>query len=76
MATVEYETVTFQLPKAAMAYLRFKAELNKIKVERQLQIEVMDVQNAEFEDMHAKEFLELTEFNQALSVIRGGEKRK
>jgi hypothetical protein len=29
----DFETVTIQLPKAALAYIRFKAELNKVSVE-------------------------------------------
>jgi hypothetical protein len=65
------ETVTIQLPKSALAYIRFKAELNKVSIEKQLQLEVMDIQNAEFEDMHhAYEYLELSSFKQAYASIR------
>ncbi len=66
----EYETVTIQLPKTLMAYTRFKAELHKITPERQLQSDLMDVSNAEFEDMHAHEYLELSSFQQAYFEIR------
>ena len=70
MANIEYETVSIQLPKAAMAYVRFKAELNQVSVEKQLQLELMDIQNAEFEDMHASEYLELSSFKQAYAELR------
>ena len=70
MANKEFETVTLQLPKEALAYIRFKAELNHISVDKQLQIEVMDVQNAEFEDMNAYEYLELSSFKQNYTDIR------
>jgi len=67
----DFETVTVQLPKSALAYIRFKAELNKVSIEKQLQLEVMDIQNAEFEDMHhAYEYLELSSFKQAYASIR------
>jgi hypothetical protein len=57
-------------PKSALAYIRFKAELNQISVEKQLQIEVKDTQNTEFEDMHhAYEYLELSSFKQALPIL-------
>ena len=71
MANIEYETITIQLPKAAMAYIRFKAELNKTSVEKQLQLEVMDIQNAEFEDMRAYEYLQLSSFKQAYTDVSG-----
>ena len=71
LTNIEYETATIQLPKEAMAYIRFKAELNKVSVEKQLQFEVMDTQNTEFEDMHhAYEYLELSSFKQAYADIR------
>jgi hypothetical protein len=70
LVDIEYETITINLPKEAMAYIRFKAELNKTNVEKQLQIEVMDIQNAEFEDMRAYEYLELSSFKQAYADIR------
>lgn len=60
-----------QLPKAAIAYIRLKAELNKVSVEKQIQLEVMETQNTEFEDMHhAYEYLELSSFKQAYAEIR------
>ena len=70
MANIEYETVSIQLPKAVLAYIRFKAELNQVSVEKQLQSEVMDIQNAEFEDMRAYEYLELEGFKQAYTELR------
>ena len=72
MANIEYETVSIQLPKAALAYIRFKAELNQVSVEKQLRSEVMDIQNAEFEDMHAYEYLKLESFKQAYAELRLG----
>jgi len=72
---METETVTVQLPKSLMAYIRFKAELNQITVERQLQQDLMDVANSEFEDMHAYEYLELSSFKQAYNEIREGVKK-
>ena len=68
----EQETVTIQLPKAAMSYIRFKAELNKVSVEKQIQLEIMDIQNAEFEDMKAYEYLQLSNFKQTYSELRPG----
>lgn len=70
MSQNNFETVTIQLPKSALAYVRFKAELNKVSVEQQLEIEVMDIQNAEFEDMRAYEYLDLADFKQAYCEIR------
>ena len=67
----DFEAVTIQLPKAALAYIRFKAELNGVSLEKQLQLEVMDVQNAELDDMHAHEYLELSSFKSAYRDIRG-----
>jgi hypothetical protein len=68
---VDFEAVTIQLPKAALTYIRFKAELNGVGVEKQLQIEVMDIQNAEFDDMNAHEYLELSSFKAAYTEVRG-----
>ena len=66
-----FEAVTIRLPKSALAYIRFKAELNQVSVEQQIQLEVMDTQNTEFEDMHhASEYLELSSFKQAYAEIR------
>jgi hypothetical protein len=70
LVKIEYETVTIQLPKEAMAYIRFKAELNKVSIEKQLQFEIMDLENAEFQDMNAYEYLQLSSFKQAYSEIR------
>ena len=71
MSQNNFETVTIQLPKSALAYIRFKAELNKVCVEQQIQLEIMDTQNTEFEDMHnAQEYLELSSFKQAYANIR------
>lgn len=71
MSQNDFEAVTIQLPKSALAYIRFKAELNKVSVEKQIQLEVMDTQNTEFEDMHhAYEYLELSSFKQAYADIR------
>jgi hypothetical protein len=70
MSQNNFETVTIQLPKSALAYIRFKAGLNKVSVEQQLQIEVMDIQNAEFEDMNAYEYLDLSSFKQAYTDIK------
>lgn len=67
----DFEAVTIQLPKSALAYVRFKAELNGVSVEKQLQSEVMDIQNAEFDDMHANEYLELSDFKAAYAEVRG-----
>ena len=70
MSQNNFEAVTIQLPKSALAYIKFKAELNKVSVEKQLQIEVMDIQNSEFEDMRAYEYLQLSSFKQAYAFIR------
>lgn len=75
MSQNTFETVTIQLPKSALAYIRFKAELNEISVEKQLEIEIMVIQNSELEDMRAHEYLELSSFKQAYAEIIGVPKR-